>query len=182
MIRLILDTETSGLSSLKHKTLTVGMVAADIEENYLDILGESHIFIKHDEYNANPFALRVNKINLEEHHKIGITPKKACENINTFIKTNKLLKTPLVGHNIPFDMNFIKALFQQGKTSCKLHYELEDTRNMWKRLQYLQKVPTDSRARLKDLANHFQIDYSKAHDALADCHITAKVYQKMLQL
>lgn len=182
MIKLFIDTETSGLSPSLHKTLTVGLLAADIEENYIDILGKRHIPIRHNNYNANPFALRINKINLENHHKLAIEPKKACANINSFLKENSLLKTPLVGHNISFDRNFVNALFLQGKTTCQLHSEQEDTRTIWKNLQYSGKIPSELRAKLGTIADYFKIDYSKAHDALADCHITAKVYQQMLKI
>jgi len=43
-------------------------------------------------------------------------------------------------------------------------------------------VPIHLRGNLATVANYFDIDYTKAHDALADCHITAQVYHKMLQI
>ena len=182
MKRLVIDTETTGLSPRFNKTLTVGMLLVDVEENYLDILDKNHIFIKHDRYNANSSALKVNGINLKEHNKIAIEPQKACLQINSFIDKNSILQTPLVGHNISFDRGFISALFDQGEQNSTLHHQHEDTRWIWKRLQNQGKIPFELRAKLGTIAEYFDIDYTKAHDALADCHITAKVYQKMLSI
>lgn len=79
MKRLVIDTETTGLSPNYNKTLTVGMVLMDVEEDYLKILDENHIFVKHKDYNASSSALKINGINLEEHDKIAIPPKKHVE-------------------------------------------------------------------------------------------------------
>ena len=99
-----------------------------------------------------------------------------------FIEKNDIYKTPLVGHNIHFDKGFLNALFKQGETNPLLHTESEDTMRIWRNLQKQNIIPRHLRATLGTLANHFQIDYTKAHDALADCHITAQVYHKMLLL
>lgn len=181
MKRLILDTETTGLSPRFNKTLTVGLVLADFKPKTFKILNQDHIFIKHSQYNANPFAMRINKINLEHHHKIAIPACKACNQINSFIKKNKALTTPLVGHNLRFDNNFLSALFNNEDIQPLFHHEQEDTMQIWKNLQKQNIVP-QGKASLKTVASHFEIDYSNAHDALADCHITAQVYHKMLKI
>ena len=86
MRRLVIDTETTGLSPRYNKTLTVGMLLIDVQNQHLKILDENHIFIKHENYNANSEALKVNKINIDEHHKIAVSPKIACERINSFLE------------------------------------------------------------------------------------------------
>jgi len=126
--------------------------------------------------------MKVNKIDLVQHELHAVHPQKACNQINTFIKNNKLEKIPIVGHCIHFDKGFLDALFQQGETESLLHTRSEDTMSIWKNLQKQNLVPYHLRATLGTLAEHFKIDYEKAHDALADCKITAQVYQQMLRL
>ncbi len=182
MQRLILDTETTGLSPRFNKTLTVGLLLIDVEQTHLKILSEDHIFIKHNNYNSQPEAMKVNKIDLARHTLKAVHPNQACNQINTFIKNNNAYQTPIVGHNIAFDKNFLKALFQQGETNSLIHTESEDTMRIWRDLQKQSLIPSHLRATLGHLATHFNIDYTKAHDALADCHITAKIYHNLLRL
>ncbi len=180
MERLVIDTETSGLSPRFNKVLTVGMLHIEVEKDFLEILDSKHLFVKHEDYCANPFALMINKINLKEHDQIADPPKKVCKEINSFIKENKLKKTTLVGHNIRFDNGFLDALSLQGKTKLNLHTKQEDTMQFWKDLKNKNLVSNEHKNSLKTLANFFNIDYSKAHGALEDCRITANVYHRML--
>jgi len=181
MKRLVIDTETTGLSPRFNKTLTVGMLLIDVEKNFLNFLDSNHIFIKHNSYNPTKKAMSVNKIDLIQHNQIAVPPKKACNQINKFIEKNVLHEIPLVGHNIAFDRGFLNSLFDQGETSHKFYHENEDTMWMWRNLQKRNIVP-QGRSNLQTVANHFNIDYTKAHDALADCEITAQVYHRMLSL
>ena len=181
MKRLVIDTETTGLSPRFHKTLTVGLLLIDVEKSHLKILDQNHIFIKHDHYNASPGAMSVNKIDLIQHNQIAIPPKKACNQINNFIDKNVLHEIPLVGHNIAFDKNFLNSLFDQANSFSKFYHEHEDTMWIWRSLQKQNKVP-QGRSNLETVAGHFGIDYTRAHDAIADCKITAQVYHKMIRL
>ncbi|MBT6690624.1 3'-5' exonuclease [archaeon] len=182
MHRLIIDTETTGLSPRFNKTLTVGLLLIDVEKTHLNILDQNHIFVKHNNYNSQSEAMKVNKIDLEQHTLKAVHPPRACGQINSFIQKNAIQTTPIVGHCIHFDKGFLSALFQQGETNSLLHTESEDTMSIWKNLQRQNLIPSHLRATLGTLATHFDIDYTKAHDALADCHITAKIYHKMLTL
>jgi DNA polymerase III alpha subunit (gram-positive type) len=182
MHRLIIDTETTGLSPRFNKTLTVGLLLVDIEKTHLNILNQNHIFIKHNHYNSTKEAMKINKIDLEQHNLHAVHPTKACNHINSFIQQNSLQQTPIVGHNIHFDKRFLSALFQQGDTQSLFHHQSEDTMQIWRTLQRQRLAPPHLRATLGAVANHFDIDYTKSHDALADCHITAQVYQQMLKL
>lgn len=178
--RLVIDTETTGLSPQFNKTLTVGLLLIDVEKDFLDILDQSHIFIKHQNYNLNPEATAVHNIDIHEHHRKAVEPEIACNHINDFLIENELLQTKLVGHNISFDRGFLKSLSFQANAPLKLHDKHDDTMWMWKSLQRKNKVPDHLRATLQTVADFFDIDHSNAHDALADCKITAKVYWKLL--
>ena len=177
-----MDTETTGLSPRFNKTLTVGMLLVDVQKDFLKIIDENHIFVKHDVYNSNRSALKVNGINLTEHDKIAVHPKIACNQINSFVNKHNLRDTLLVGHNFHFDRGFLNALFDQGESISKLSPEHEDTMRIWRNLKKEDKIPNDLRSNLGTIADYFDIDYAKAHDALADCHITAKVYHQLLKV
>jgi DNA polymerase III epsilon subunit-like protein len=182
MKRLFIDTETTGLSPRFNRTLTVGMVLADVEKDFLNILEEGHVFIKTKPRNLNPEAMKIHGIDLVEHNKVAMDPQEACLEVNRFVDDNDLGQTPLVGHNISFDRGFLNALFDSQEKLCKLHSEHEDTMHMWNKLKRREVVPSTLRSTLMSVSDFFDIDYTKAHDALADCHITARVYREILKL
>lgn len=182
MKRLVIDTETTGLSHRFNKTLTVGMLLVDVEKEHLDILDSNHIFIKHSGRNISAGAMKVNGINIEEHNEVAIEEDEACEEINEFIDKNKLHDTTLIGHNFHFDRGFLGALFGRAGKESLLHDSHEDTMYIWRGLKKQGIIPFDLRSNLGTIAEYFDIDYRKAHDALADCKITAEVYHKMLKL
>jgi DNA polymerase III epsilon subunit-like protein len=181
MRHLVVDCETSGLSHEKNKVLTVGLVDAEIGKNKFKINDTDHIKVKHDDYNANPFALRINKIDLKEHHKTAIYPKFACKKINQFINKNSLSSCPVLGHNLKFDFRFLNALSAQGKARLSLSGNPIDTMAIWRNLKSSGHVPSYLKSSLKEVSGFFNIGYENAHDALGDCMITAKVYKKLLE-
>ena len=85
-------------------------------------------------------------------------------------------------HNLRFDKGFISALFSQGNILPKFYQKSEDTMYIWREHQKNGDIPLGLKSNLKEITNFFRIDYTKAHDALADCHITARVYQQLLKL
>lgn len=182
MKRLVIDTETTGLSPRLNKTLTVGMLLIDVEKNFLEILDSNHIFIKYNKGVINPAAMKVNKINIAQHNEIAIEEDEACEEINSFIDKNKLDTTTLIGHNFHFDRGFLNSLFNRVGMIPRLPRFHEDTMRIWRELKRNRIVPFELRSNLGTIANYFNIDYRKAHDALADCNITARVYHQMLGL
>ena len=182
MKRLVIDTETTGLSPYLNKTLTVGLLLIDVEKDFLNILDKNHIFIKHDIYNHNSKASKVHNIDMNLHEEIAIPPKLACKKINSFVHKNEIQETPLVGHNIGFDKGFLNALFDQGDSLANFHHQSEDTLSIWRHLQKRELVPQTLNGKLGTIAEHFEINHTKAHDALEDANITAQVYHKMLRL
>lgn len=182
MKRLVIDSETTGLSPRKHQILTLGMSLIDVDHQKLRFIEDKHIFFRHDEYRISKTAMLINGINLEEHHRIALPVNKAIKEINNFIEKNKLADTVILGHNLQFDKGFICSLFEEGGHCYPFCENKEDTRYIWDRLKRKGLVDPLKNSKLGTLAEHFKIDYSNAHDALADCQITAKVYHEMLKL
>ena len=182
MEKLVIDTETTGLSCYANKVLTVGLLLVDVEKDFLEILDESHICVRHENYRVDPAAFEVHKIDLEKHDKVGVPVKDACLQINDFVLKNEVLKTPVLGHNVSFDRGFLNSLFMQGKVEPKISNVSVDTMHLWNSLKKRGVVPFNLRSNLGTVANFFGVDYGGAHDALEDCKITAEVYRGILGL
>lgn len=182
MERLVIDSETTGLSPNYNQVLTIGMTLVDVDKRKLDFIQEKHILIRHDNYNMSKTAMQINGIDINEHHKKASPVKKVIKEIQSFLKKHNLFDTTIVGHNLSFDKRFISALFEQEGSIYPFARDQEDTMFIWNNLKRRGLVNPYKNSKLGTLAEHFNIDYSSAHDALEDCKITAKVYHEMLKV
>ena len=177
---LVIDCETTGLSPTNNQILTVGLLLVEIRREEYDIIDSEHLKIKHRVYHVSGIALKINKINLKDHHREAIDIEEACRIINQFIEKYDLYGTPLLGHNIKFDLAFIENLF--SGTGKEFNHCLEhiDTWHIWNSLKREGIIPFELKGNLKVLAKYFQVSYKGAHDALVDCKITTEVYHNLL--
>lgn len=82
----------------------------------------------------------------------------------------------IIGHNVRFDIRFIyDALLRDYGVLFQNDYI--DTLKIARKLLHEDL----KRYRLKDLADHYHIDYSHAHRAVNDCEITHDVYEMMME-
>ncbi len=182
MERLVIDTETSGLSPNIHKMLTIGMLLVDVSKDNLDLIEERHLLLKHNRYNLSKSAMRINNIDIVKHDQNALPIPDVINKIHNFLDEFNLKNTITVGHNFHFDQRFIRSTFEGLGHDYPFSILKEDTRYIWEGLKKKGIIDPCKNAKLGTLAEHFDIDYSKAHDALADCKITAQVYHKMLGL
>lgn len=177
---LVCDTETGGLNPEKHSLLTIGMVFVMFKNKRAEIIEELHIPIKHEKYIIEKQAQEVNLIKVEEHDKIALPIGEAKKKIHEFMTKHKLFDTIICGQNIGFDIGFLKQLYTEKE--YPFHYHNVDTKAIWCYLKLQEKIPYGLGNSLKEMANYFEIDYSNAHNAIADCKITIQVLEKMLKL
>ena len=182
MEKLVIDTETTGLFPQSHQLLTLGMVLVETDKPKLKFIQERHILFKHDRYNISRTAMKINNINIEEHEKVAAPIPKAISQIQNFLEEFGLHKTPILGHNVHFDQRFITSLFNAQEKRYPFCQDKEDTRYIWQRLNRLGKINPCKNGKLGTIADHFRIDYSKAHNAIDDCKITAKCYHEMMKI
>lgn len=180
MKRLVIDTETTGLSADKNQILTIGMSYIDVSKNNLEFLENRHFLLRHNSYNISKMAMTINRINIIEHHKIASPVIEVLNQINNFINDYNLKQTITLGHNFQFDECFLKKTYENHGMKYPFCKDHEDTMYMWRNMKKLGLVNQQQNSRLKTLAEYYKVDYSNAHDALADCIITAKVYHKMI--
>ena len=109
---LVIDTETGGLNCDKNSILSIAGV---IWEPRSEISKLFDFYIKEPVMNVEEKALKINKIDLKHVYEHGLTPREAVIHIKKaldarFGQNRKQIQ--LVGHNVSFDLGFIKRLYR----------------------------------------------------------------------
>ena len=179
---LIVDTETGGLNPKEHDLLTIGLVVWEDKE----FKDELELKISKEAYRTTEQALAVNKLNLEELKKIGESEKETIAKIIAFVKKNFGKEKPTVcGHNVNFDVGFLRSLFERNFFDYEkyLSHRTLDTMSIMTFL-FLQGKTETRLAKLDDAIQYFQmtITAEERHTALADTKVTGKILNEMLGL
>ena len=167
MLEVILDTETTGLSTTeKHRIVEIGCIELS---NQIPTNNVFHKYINPE----RPVPEEAYKIH--GHSNKFLSDKKTFSEISedflNFIKDKKL-----VIHNAPFDLSF-------------LNYELKlinkkviDKKNVIDTLEIARSKYPGSQNSLDALCKRFNIDNSKRekHNALLDCYLLEEVYINLL--
>jgi len=178
---LFIDTETGGLNPDKHSLLSVGLV---VWEN-MEIIDSQEILINDGILSVTDEALSINGIDIEDHKKSAISPSQSIDKIISFISKNfpDHKKITLAGHNVHFDVNFLKKLFYRNnnKFSKYFSHRIIDTSSILYYLYlsgHLQKksISSDTAFEL------FDIKVAGRHTALGDAIATAELFNKLLLL
>lgn len=174
---LVEDTETGGLDNKVDSLLQVGFMVYEDGK----LLDKLKINIEHEKYFVTKEALKINGINLATHE--GVTPEKAVKEIISFVKKYFDKPAQVLGHNVSFDVGFVKELFaQQGENYDKVFsYRLLDTSALARMLVHFGYLKNGGR--LCDIARELGVEYNEnqLHDALYDCEVTHEVFMKMSQ-
>tara|TARA_Y100000590_G_scaffold362317_1_gene419445 strand:+ start:1563 stop:2237 length:675 start_codon:yes stop_codon:yes gene_type:complete len=167
MLEVILDTETTGLSTTEnHRIVEIGCVEL---ENQIPTNNIFHTYI-------NPKR----KVSEEAYKVHGYSDKflsdkktfeEIAENFLSFIKNKKIII-----HNAPFDLAFLNyelKLINQKTINKK---DVIDT------LEIAREKYPGSQNSLDALCKRFNIDNSKRekHNALIDCHLLKEVYVNLV--
>lgn len=177
---LFLDTETGGIDPQKHSLLSIGMM-----------VWENGFFCARKLINVNDGvnvctkeALSINKINIDEHIKNGISPKEAINEMIDFIETEfgKGERVILCGHNIGFDIRFLKQMFKNNNCEYGKYFSHRsvDTHSIMLYLQIcgvIREKVTSSHDALK----YFGIKPVDRHNALGDAIDTAILFDKLVE-
>ena len=181
---LFVDTETGGLDADSDSILSLGCAVASKDK----ILKTLEIKIKEPCILISG-GLDVNKIDLNEHMKEALTPDEAVKKFLSFaletpdIYRNELGKIILFGHNVYFDIVFIKRLFSFTKYNFKdtfSHRNL-DTSSILKYLCFKNILKEDISS-LSSAIKYFGIKGGRRHEASGDAVLTAKLFQELMKL
>ena len=167
MLEVILDTETTGLSTIeKHKIVEIGCIELDNQ------IATNKIFHKY----INP-----QRSVSEDAYKVHGYSDEFLSDKKTFLEIYKdflnfIKNKKIIIHNAPFDLSF-------------LNYELKlinqkpiNKENVIDTLEIARSKYPGSQNSLDALCKRFSIDNSKRekHNALIDCHLLKEVYINLL--
>jgi len=163
MLEVILDTETTGLSTAeKHKIVEIGCLELNDQIPTNNIF---HTYIN-PERTVSDDAYKVHGYT----NKFLSSQKTFAEISNDFL--NFIKDKKLIIHNAPFDLSF-------------LNYELKlinkkpiDIKNVVDTLQIARSKYPGAQNSLDALCKRFNVDNSRRekHNALIDCHLLKEVY------
>lgn len=182
---LFIDTETGGLNPNQHSLLTIGLSVVDGDR----VIDNLEIGIKRKSYCVTAEALKVNKINLTD---LDVPIEKAFPMIVNFIISNfQNQKVTLAGHNVNFDISFLKVFWEEclkehphlyNYTFNKIFdYHTIDTMHIANFLKDCNILKVKN-VKLETLCNELNITNQDAHTALSDAIATALVYDKMVKM
>jgi DNA polymerase-3 subunit epsilon len=163
MLEVILDTETTGLSTIeKHRIVEIGCIELD---NQIPTNKIFHKYIN-PQRSVSEDAYKIHGYS-DEFLSDKKTFSEISEDFLNFIKNKKIII-----HNAPFDLSF-------------LNYELKlinqkpiNKENVIDTLEIARSKYPGSQNSLDALCKRFNIDNSKRekHNALIDCHLLKEIY------
>lgn len=181
-ILMIIDCETGGLDPRVHALATLALYcpALDIAMEWAvaDYVGE-----------WDPYALKVNGIDPEEHLKTSLAMGRAAIQIEAVL-TDAKERTPegsklyLGGHNVAFDLGFAKRLYRLADQPLPRllgpHRTVDTHTMLWDRMAR-GELPYEATSS-QGAFDHFGIERAEPHTALADCVATYELADKLLGL
>jgi len=181
---LVLDTETGGLDWSRHSLLTLGLVVGDAG----GVAEGLEIAVRHEPYVVSGGGMKVNRIDLVAHHEAAFDPPQALEALDAFLTRHfgPDASVTLVGHNIGFDIAFLRAFLEtQGRSlEPRFSHRSVDTHAVAAALRDAGRIPSDVKLSSTALFAHFGIDVpeAKRHTALGDALATHALYWKLVEL
>lgn len=179
---LFIDTETGGQIPGKHSLLSVALVVWDIKYSIEDSI---ELFLYSNNYTYTEEAIKINKFNIEEHNSKAISANDFIKSIDSFCIKHfpEGYLIPLGGHNIQFDVGFLKALYSSQNKSfgSRFSHRMVDTYSIGKYLFDCNLLNIDFLSSTKLFLN-FKISIENRHSALDDAKATALLYEKMIAL
>jgi len=183
---LFIDTETGGLDSRVHSILSLAAVVW--RDGQLGSRFE--VFIREPDLSMDPEAMSVNKIDVKWLQSNGKSPQRAVEEFEMFLGQNFSIaddapRITLAGHNVGFDVEFLKRLygFSNHSYDKRFWHRTVDTSSILAFLILAKIIPID--VPRSDIAfSYFKIEFepNSRHTALGDCIATAKLFNRLLNL
>lgn len=162
---VVIDIETTGLSPTNCKIIefaAIKVIDHQISATYSELINP--------ECSISPMITKLTGISNEmvEHKR---TFAEAAYDIQEFIGSKIIL-----GHNVTFDIRFIYDNILK-ETGVVLNNDYLDTMTLARQLIY-DKIPN---AKLSTLSEYLDCPFDgQHHRALADCDVTLKVYEKLM--
>ena len=179
---LIFDTETGGLSPVKHSLLSLGAVIWQDG----NIIGEFSVDIAERKISVESAAMAINRIDLTKHALTAQSPLIAVQRFEEFISTAfpHGQRIPLAGHNVNFDIGFLKRLYRQTRKDyeARFSHRAIDTASVMGFLMLSGRLNLANPG-LDAGLKHFGVKFirSKRHSALEDARATALLLNALIE-
>lgn len=178
---LFIDTETGGLNPNKHSLLSLAMVVWED----MEIIATEELLINDGKLSVTDEALSINKIDIGKHKKSAISSSLAIEKILLFISRHfpHQRKITLAGHNVQFDVNFLKIFFSQNNENFSkfFSHRIIDTSSILYYL-YLAGHLKHKAISSDEAFDLFEIKVEGRHTAIGDAIATAKLFTRLISL
>lgn len=183
---LFLDTETGGLDPQKHHLLTIGVCVFDTDTPYAEAYSEE--FAVWDDLpglKCEPSALAINKIDLNQHTKGAFTGIEMVKTMKIIAKMMTIgdKKCIVGGHNLAFDIGFLKVMFERCGENWNDYFShrILDTTSVLNFLSAAGLYYHESTS-LDAALEYYKIplDQGERHGALADAKYTALLFNRLL--
>lgn len=189
---LVIDTETGGFNPEEDALCSVSVMLVDGSH-------EMTWFIRPYEKNYNEQALRVNGLNKTFLEDQGVYLEDFAlyliEYCNKHFGKDNYGLIQFLGHNVAFDIGFIKEAFNNDLDIIKnnkefkykdlFHYHFKDSMILANCLKDINVIPISQSISLKSLYEYLfkEDEVSKqAHSSLADALMSLQCYSKMLDI
>jgi len=181
---IVVDTETGGLDAGTKSILSLGAVILEDDS----VIDEFYTVICEDEIFADAQALKVNGFTVGRIKEIGVSPAKAVDQFISFLsKHNLTRRATLAGHNVGFDIGFLKRLFRLAGKEAKydqlFSFRTIDTQAVAQLLQMAGRITVKSTS-LDSLckACGVTIRDGVVHNAAEDARATAVLFTGFLDM
>jgi DNA polymerase III epsilon subunit-like protein len=181
---LFIDLETTGTDPNSHSVI---QIAAEFHQEGKPVKTFNRK-LNPSGYKVSLGALRVNKVKYSQLNSLGNTDTVVAEFVDFLLGLNPKGQVTVVGHNVHFDMAFIKTLFTNHgieDLNAVFSYRQLDTAAIAVFLQDVGILNIE-KANLESLAKHFNVVKSNTdfletnfHDAAFDTKTTVDVYNAM---
>ncbi len=159
MSMVALDLETTGLDNKQDKIIEIGMIRFDGSK----VLETYQTFVNPD----RPIPPAVSQLTHITNPMVTNAPHilDVLDEVSDFVGSDTI-----VGHNVLFDLGFLRRYKILTKNRSTDTYELASV-----------LLPRAGRYKLSALAEQFGIDAEGKHRAVADCTMTMKLYNKLIE-
>ncbi len=184
----VIDTETGGLDPNEHSILSLAIVLWQDGS----IAGKFQVVVREPMLSTTLEALKINGFTQEILDTDGVSPMTAVMAMKNFLLSNDWrTRVTLGGHNVAFDVGFLKRLCRLGGMTPKEYNTMFSHRAICTQTLALALEVADRctfrSTGLDALTKYFGIEIREGgvhgrHDALEDATATAKLLTKELEL
>lgn len=173
------DTETSGLDPRTDCILSLAYILLDAELNV--IATAQGFFFPPEGKEVSAEAAAVNGYSVDTWRARNALPASALAGyVSACWEQHGVARALPLGHNVKFDLDFLKEAVDKGALQRALSYHSVDTLTLSVAIDQAHHID-GGRYRLTDLCSRYGVVLENAHDSLGDISATVALYRRLLE-